>query len=416
MATEQYIAEETLDSEIEAIANEIAAELDDEVVAEASTESPNKPGGSEGGEAPESGPVTKTKEPKGNKLTKKKVKAEVKAKGEGEDPSEVEVYEEDETTEESEEQVNEAPQTKQELIRSIFETLKDTDGDKLAGAYEKLMSALLGEESEEDTSEDAAPVVAERTVITNDDIDISEDLVAIFGNANDELSEEFKTQVQTVFEAAVVSKINSELDTLEESFAAKLQESTKQIHDELSEKVDSYLNYVVEEWVKENELAIDRGIKAEITEEFIGGHKQLFEDHYIDVPEEKVDVVDSLADRVEELESKLNEQIESNVNLSAQVKEFQKSEILGEVSGELTDIEGEKLKSLSEGVGFEDAEQYKTSLETIKENYFPQNGQTRPVVIDEESEVSEDGIETASPTGAMAAYVNVIGKTVVEKQ
>ena len=416
MATEQYIAEETLDSEIEAIANEIAAELDDEVVAEASTESPNKPGGSEGGEAPESGPVTKTKEPKGNKLTKKKVKAEVKAKGEGEDPSEVEVYEEDETTEESEEQVNEAPQTKQELIRSIFETLKDTDGDKLAGAYEKLMSALLGEESKEDTSEDAAPVVAERTVITNDDIDISEDLVAIFGNANDELSEEFKTQVQTVFEAAVVSKINSELDTLEESFAAKLQESTKQIHDELSEKVDSYLNYVVEEWVKENELAIDRGIKAEITEEFIGGLKQLFEDHYIDVPEEKVDVVDSLADRVEELESKLNEQIESNVNLSAQVKEFQKSEILGEVSGELTDIEGEKLKSLSEGVGFEDAEQYKTSLETIKENYFPQNGQTRPVVIDEETEVSEDGIETASPTGSMAAYVNVIGKTVVEKR
>ena len=416
MATEQYIAEETLDSEIEAIANEIAAELDDEVVAEASTESPNKPGGSEGGEAPESGPVTKTKEPKGNKLTKKKVKAEVKAKGEGEDPSEVEVYEEDETTEESEEQVNEAPQTKQELIRSIFETLKDTDGDKLAGAYEKLMSALLGEESKEDTSEDAAPVVAERTVITNDDIDISEDLVAIFGNANDELSEEFKTQVQTVFEAAVVSKINSELDTLEESFAAKLQESTKQIHDELSEKVDSYLNYVVEEWVKENELAIDRGIKAEITEEFIGGLKQLFEDHYIDVPEEKVDVVDSLADRVEELESKLNEQIESNVNLSAQVKEFQKSEILGEVSGELTDIEGEKLKSLSEGVGFEDAEQYKTSLETIKENYFPQNGQTRPVVIDEESEISEDGIETASVTGPMAAYVNVLGRTVVEKR
>ena len=416
MATEQYIAEETLDSEIEAIANEIAAELDDEVVAEASTESPNKPGGSEGGEAPESGPVTKTKEPKGNKLTKKKVKAEVKAKGEGEDPSEVEVYEEDETTEESEEQVNEAPQTKQELIRSIFETLKDTDGDKLAGAYEKLMSALIGEESEDDTSEDAAPIVVERTAITSDDIDISEDLVAIFGNANDELSEEFKTQVQTDFEAAVVSKINSELDTLEESFAAKLQESTKQIHDELSEKVDSYLNYVVEEWVKENELAIDRGIKAEITEEFIGGLKQLFEDHYIDVPEEKVDVVDSLADRVEELESKLNEQIESNVNLSAQVKEFQKSEILGEVSGELTDIEGEKLKSLSEGVGFEDAEQYKTSLETIKENYFPQSGQTRPVVIDEESEVSEDGIETASPTGAMAAYVNVIGKTVVEKQ
>jgi hypothetical protein len=414
MATEQYIAEDTLDSEIEAIANEIAAELDDEVVAEASTESPNKPGGSDGGEAPESGQVTKTKEPKGNKLTKKKVKAEVKTKGQGDDPAEIEVYEEDET--EAEEQVNEAPMTKQELIRSIFETLKDTDGDKLAGAYDKLMSALLGEESEEDTSEDAMPTVVERTAITSDDIDISEDLVAIFGDTKDELSEEFKSQVQTIFEAAVVAKINSELEGIEDSFASKLQETTKQVQDELSQKVDTYLNYVVEEWVKENELAIDRGIKAEITEEFIGGLKQLFEDHYIDVPEEKVDVVDSLADRVEELESKLNEQIETNSNLSAQVKGLQKSEILGEISGELTDIEGEKLKGLAEGVGFEDVDQYKTSLETIKENYFPQSGQTRPVVIDEESEVSEDGIETAPSTGAMAAYVNVIGKTVLEKQ
>jgi hypothetical protein len=405
MATEQYIVEDTLDQEIEQIANEIAAELDDEVVVEASTESPNKTGGSETGEAPEQAQVGKAKDPKGNKLTKKKVKAEVKTKGQGDDPAEIEVFEEDE-----------AP-TKQELIRSIFETLKDTDGDKLAGAYSKLMSALLGEESEEDSSEDVAPIVVERKVITSEDIDISEDLAAIFGNADNDLSEEFKSQVQTIFEAAVVAKINSELETIENSFAAQLEETTQQVHAEISDKVDSYLNYVVEEWVKENELAIDRGIKAEITEEFIGGLKQLFEDHYIDVPEEKVDVVDSLADRVEELESKLNEQIESNVNLSTQVKDFQKSEILGEVTDELTDIEGEKLKGLSEGVGFEDVEQYKTSLETIKENYFPQSIQNRPVVIDEETEVSEDGIvETASVTGPMAAYVNVIGKTVVEKQ
>jgi hypothetical protein len=415
MATEQYIVEDTLDQEIEQIANEIAAELDDEVVAEASTESPNKTGGSDAGEAPEQGQVGKTKEPKGKKLTKKKVKAGAETKGQGEDPAEAEVYEEDEA--EGEEVVNETPQTKQELIRSIFETLKDTDGDKLAGAYSKLMSALLGEESEEDSSENVTPIVAERKVITSEDIDISEDLAAIFGNADNDLSEEFKSQVQTIFEAAVVAKINSELETLEDSFAAQLEESVNAVNSEVTDKVDTYLSYVVEEWVKENELAIDRGIKAEITEEFIGGLKQLFEDHYIDVPEDKVDVVDSLADRVEDLESKLNEQIESNVNLSAQVKDFQKSEIIGEISGGLTDIEGEKLKGLSEGVGFEDVDQYRTSLETIKENYFSQGKQNNPVVIDEESEISEDGIvETASVTGPMAAYVNVIGKTIVEKR
>ena len=281
------------------------------------------------------------------------------------------------------------------------------------------MSALLGEESEEDSSERMlTPIVAERKVITSDDIDISEDLVAIFRKCRqDDLSEEFKSQVQTIFEAAVVAKINSELETLEDSFAAQLEESVNAVNSEVTDKVDTYLSYVVEEWVKENELAIDRGIKAEITEEFIGGLKQLFEDHYIDVPEDKVDVVDSLADRVEDLESKLNEQIESNVNLSAQVKDFQKSEIIGEISGGLTDIEGEKLKGLSEGVGFEDVDQYRTSLETIKENYFSQGKQNNPVVIDEESEISEDGIvETASVTGPMAAYVNVIGKTIVEKR
>jgi hypothetical protein len=271
----------------------------------------------------------------------------------------------------------------------------------------------LGESEGDEDEDQVAPVVYERQVITAEDIDISEDLTAIFGE--NDLSEEFKTQVQTVFEAAVVSKINTELETLEESFNAKLTESTDEIVDVVTEKVDNYLGYVVEEWMKENELAVERGIKAEITEEFIGGLKQLFEDHYIDVPEEKVDVVDSLADRVEDLEGKLNEAIETNINLSSQVKTFQKDEVVNELSDELTDIEAEKLKGLSEGVGFEDADQYKQALGTIKENYFPRTSQGRAVVIDEESEVSENGIIDETPRNAqMSRYVDVIGKTVTE--
>jgi hypothetical protein len=301
------------------------------------------------------------------------------------------------------------------MIRSIFETLKGLDQDKLAGNYAELMATLLGEGEGEDEEDVDVPVVYERTVITAEDIDISEDLTAIFGE--NDLSEEFKTQVQTVFEAAVVSKINSELETLEESFNIQLHESTDEIVSTVTEKVDSYLGYVVEEWMKENELAVERGIKAEITEEFIGGLKQLFEDHYIDVPEEKVDVVDSLADRVEELEGKLNEAMETNIDLSSRVKTFQMDEVLGEMSDELTDIESEKLKSLSDGVSFEDVGQYKQALGTIRENYFPRTARGGAVVVDEESEVSEDGfIDAASANPAMSAYVKVIGKSRLEKQ
>ena len=425
MATEQSIVEESLvDEEIDQIANEIAMELESELSEKAQPEagtpaaadaSPSKPGDGGTGSAPEQAQVGKVAEPKGKKLSKKKVKAGAETKGQGDDPSEIEVYEEDEV-EDTEAVVEEEilPETKQEMIRSIFETLKNTDQDKLAGDYAKLMSTLLGESEGDDEDEDmVAPVVYERQVITAEDIDIAEDLNAIFG-AND-LSEEFKSQVQTVFEAAVVSKINTELETLEESFNAKLSESTDEIVNTVTEKVDSYLGYVVEEWLKENELAVERGIKAEITEEFIGGLKQLFEDHYIDVPEEKVDVVDSLADRVEDLEGKLNEAIEANINLSSQVNAFQKDEVVSELSDELTDIESEKLKGLSEGVSFEDADQYKQALGTIKENYFPRTAQGRAVVVDEESEVSEQGIVDETPRNAqMARYVDIIGKTVTE--
>ena len=417
MATEQYIVEESLvDEEIDQIANEIAMELESELSEAqpaagnpgAADASPSKTGDGGTGSAPEQAQVGKVAEPKGKKLSKKKVKAEVKTKGQGEDPSEIEVYEEDETDESVVEEEN-TPETKQEMIRSIFEPLKNTDQDKLAGDYAELMATLLGESGEDEDEDQVAPVVYERQVITSEDIDISEDLNAIFG-AND-LSEEFKTQVQTVFEAAVVSKINSELETLEESFNTKLYESTDEIVGTVTEKVDSYLGYVVEEWMKDNELAVERGIKAEITEEFIGGLKQLFEDHYIDVPEEKVDVVDSLADRVEDLEGKLNEALETNINLSSEVKTFQKDEVLGEMSDELTDIESEKLKSLSEGVSFEDADQYKQALGMIKENYFPRTSQGKAVVIDEESEVSQDEItEGSQPNAQMSRYVNVIGK------
>ena len=412
MDTEQNFVDDTLlDEEIDQLANEIAAELEAELL-EAQTESPSKPGGGGTGDAPEQSQPGKTKELKGNKLSKKKVKAEVKTKGQGDDPAEIEVFEEEDVDLEDLEDLD-IPETKQEMIRSIFETLKGLDKDSLAGNYSRLMAAMLDEGTEDAEEDEASIPVLERKTITADDIDLTEDLNAIFGE--NDLSEEFKSQVTTIFEAAVVSKINEEIELIEQEFNAKLEESVVEIAEELTNQIDSYLDYAVDNWMQENELAVERGIKSEITEEFIGGLKQLFEDHYIDVPEEKVDLVDSLADRVEDLEGKLNEAIETNIELNSIVEDYQRDELVNEATAELTSMESEKLRGLSEGVGFEDVDQYRQALDTLKENYFPRTSKGGAVQLDEEAEISENGIvEEAPRNAAMASYVNVLKRTVKE--
>lgn len=412
MDTEQNFVDDTLlDEEIDQLANEIAAELEAELL-EAQTESPSKPGGGGTGDAPEQSQPGKTKELKGNKLSKKKVNAEVKTKGQGDDPAEIEVFEEEDVDLEDLEDLD-IPETKQEMIRSIFETLKSLDKDSLAGNYSRLMAAMLDEGTEDAEEDEASIPVLERKTITADDIDLTEDLNAIFGE--NDLSEEFKSQVTTIFEAAVVSKINEEIELIEQEFNAKLEESVVEIAEELTNQIDSYLDYAVDNWMQENELAVERGIKSEITEEFIGGLKQLFEDHYIDVPEEKVDLVDSLADRVEDLEEKLNEAIETNIELNSIVEDYQRDELVNEATADLTSMESEKLRGLSEGVGFEDVDQYRQALDTLKENYFPRTSKGGAVQLDEEAEISENGIvEEAPRNAAMASYVNVLKRTVKE--
>jgi len=412
MDTEQNFVDDTLlDEEIDQLANEIAAELEAELL-EAQTESPSKPGGGGTGDAPEQSQPGKTKELKGNKLSKKKVNAEVKTKGQGDDPAEIEVFEEEDVDLEDLEDLD-IPETKQEMIRSIFETLKSLDKDSLAGNYSRLMAAMLDEGTEDVEEDEASIPVLERKTITADDIDLTEDLNAIFGE--NDLSEEFKSQVTTIFEAAVVSKINEEIELIEQEFNAKLEESVVEIAEELTNQIDSYLDYAVDNWMQENELAVERGIKSEITEEFIGGLKQLFEDHYIDVPEEKVDLVDSLADRVEDLEEKLNEAIETNIELNSIVEDYQRDELVNEATAELTSMESEKLRGLSEGVGFEDVDQYRQALDTLKENYFPRTSKGGAVQLDEEAEISENGIIDEAPrNAAMASYVNVLKRTVKE--
>lgn len=199
---------------------------------------------------------------------------------------------------------------------------------------------------------------------------MKEDVDALFSD-DATISEEFKSKVSTIFEARVNDRITQIQEEMETEYASMLEEAIEAVKNDLTEKVDDYLSYVVEQWMEENEIAIESGLRAELTEDFIGGLRNLFAEHYIDVPAEKVDLVDELAGKVEELESKLNEEIERGVSYAKALVESRKNEIAREVTEGLTATQAEKIKSLAEGVEFSTEDEYKQKLETIRENYFP---------------------------------------------
>jgi len=219
---------------------------------------------------------------------------------------------------------------------------------------------------------------------------MKEDIDALFSD-DDTISEEFKGKVSTIFEARVNDRVTQIQEEIENQYAGMLEEAIDTIKTDLTEKVDDYLSYVVEQWMAENEIAVESGLRAELTEDFIGGLRNLFAEHYIDVPADKVDLVDELAGKVEELESKLNEEIESNVQLKKHLVESYKNEIAHEVCESLTDTQAEKVKALAESVDYSTEEEYKQKLETIRENYFP-SGAKKADVKDLHEQV-EDGSE-----------------------
>ena len=201
---------------------------------------------------------------------------------------------------------------------------------------------------------------------------MKEDVDALFAD-DSTISEEFKSKVSTIFEARVADRVSQIEEETEAKYAGMLEEAVESIRADLTEKVDDYLSYVVEQWMKDNEIAIESGLRSELTEDFIAGMRNLFAEHYIDVPAEKVDLVDELAGKVEELESKLNEEIERAVDLKKSLVESRKVEMTREVCDGLTDTQVEKIKSLAESVEFSTEDEYKQKLETIRENYFPSN-------------------------------------------
>ncbi len=263
----------------------------------------------------------------------------------------------------------------------------------------------MKEEEEIDSEEvlEEEEVVAEDT--TDEEYDIEEDVNALLGG--EELSEEFREKAKVVFEAALNSKVTEIQEALEFQYEQKLEEAREGLKDALTERVDSYLEYVAEEWMTENELAIEHGLKTEMTESFLSGMKGLFEEHYVTIPEDKYDVLESMVAKLDDMETKLNEQIDKNIGLNRRLAESTSDVILSTVSEGLAATQKEKLASLAESVEFESEEEYREKLETLKESYFSRS----PVSTSEAPQTLSEGVDTTdAPVGnGMEAYLRTLG-------
>ena len=293
--------------------------------------------------------------------------------------------------------------TKAEMAEKMHEMMKGAKKEQLMAMYNGMQKEMQHKEETEESK-------LKREAVENrlKSIDVAEHVEALITGEGD-LSEEFKRKAATVFEAAVKSKVRSEVERMEEEYKTELEENITTTKEELTEKVDTYLNYVVEEWMKENELAIERGLKGEIAEDFISGLKQLFEDHYVDVPDEKYDVLEAQSEKISELEAKLNEAIEQSVQMKKSNASLVKEQVVSEVTSDLADTEIEKFKSLIEDVDYSDEESYREKLGTLKESYFPKNA---PVVSETIDDVDTGTAQDVSSNDSMSAYMTAIGRTV----
>ena len=323
---------------------------------------------------------------------------------------------EDEDEKEMSEKEHEMPKTKSGMIQAMYDMMNKKKKSEIAASYHKMMNAMNGEDDEkkegmhdkEDEKDDKEKKEAVEHRVKS--IDVSADVDALV-SGDSSLSEEFKSKAATIFEAAVKSKVKSEIERLEGEYSNELAEAKEEVKGELTTKVDNYLNYVVEQWMADNELAIEKGIKGEIAEDFIGGLKQLFEDHYIDVPEEKYDVLEAKEKELEELKGKVNEMTEKSIEDKKVIDGYTKDEIFEETVDGLADTEKEKMKSLVEDISYEGADEYKKKLDTIKDSYFGTKKEAPATEnVDTVNEDSNDGNTVTDMSSSMARYTAAISR------
>ena len=269
------------------------------------------------------------------------------------------------------------------------------------------------EDSQEVVSEDQSEEATEEAIV-DESINIEDDVNALLGG--EELSEEFKERAKTIFEAALNSKIKEIQDTLEIQYEQKLNEEKEELKVSLQERVDSYLEYVAEEWMTENQLAIEHGLKTEMTESFLSGMKGLFEEHYVTIPEDKYDVLESMVEKLDDMETKLNEQIDKNIGLNKRLGESVATGILESVSDGLAATQKEKLASLAESVEFESEQKYREKLEVLKESYFARTTNESAKEVSKAQTLSEGVDSTPAPVASgMDAYLNALGSFKTKK-
>ena len=275
---------------------------------------------------------------------------------------------------------------------------------------EDLVDEEAVDEEEEVVAEDSEEVVAEdANENTEEEFDIEEDVNALL--EGEELSEEFQEKARTIFEAAIKSRVAEIKESLQEAYATALVEELETIKSELTDRVDAYLEYVADEWISENALAVEHGLKTEMTESFLAGMKSLFEDHYVTIPEDRYDVIESMVDKLDEMESKLNEQIERNVALNKRLAESVADVIFADVTEGLALSQKDKLASLAENVEFESEADYREKLETLRNSYFPANTSAPKNVTENLSEeVAQGEMIEESYSPSMSAYLSMLGK------
>ena len=334
----------------------------------------------------------------------KQVSGDAQQKNQGAADPMPKLKEQEETKEGSEEiKEGEMPQAALDALKKHKEKSEDKDADKKDEKEVKEMDHMDKDKKKMEPVK--AGYMKSSYKMKKEEVDEHMDALVA---GQDDLSEEFKTKAATVFESAVNSKVKEIAEAMEADVQTNYEQDIAKAKEELTEKVDSYLSYVVEEWMKENEIALERGIKGEIAEDFISGLKKLFAEHYIDVPDEKYNVLEDQASKIEELEKKLNEQIEKNVELNKDNAEKSRKEIMAEVAGDLADTAKEKFAKLAEEIEWSDAESFKKKCETIKESYFGKKEEVKDKLDDV---AAGDEASNEDLSQAMAAYTAAISKT-----
>ena len=395
-----------LDKTIEELEAEVTAELAEAQDAPKKGAVPAEKGDKVEGDVEDLGaPVVKGDEKKGPDAAKKvKKDATIPTAVKGDEApqklkEEDEEDDEEDKSDDSDKEEMDEKEEKPKMIKAMYKTKAEA-----MAAVAEMMKGMSADEAKKYAESSCGGKREQKESLDIDSVDVSDDVKALV--EGEDLSEEFQTKAATIFEAAVKSKLRGEVERLEMENTQTVAEEIEAFKKELTEKVDSYLDYVVKEWMQENELAIDRGLKGEIAEDFITGLKALFEEHYIDVPDEKYDILEGQAQKIEDLESKLNETIEKMTAMNKEKSTLVREQVIAKVSTDLAETEKEKFEGLVEDVEFADEESFTAKLNTLKESYFPKTVATK--TLEEEVETDKQEVDVS---GAMAAYMSAITKS-----